>query len=141
MLHGRREEDQIHTERKPDAWPWDRPLIPPPPQAQALVEKARRMLVDGDLLAVQSAAASVRALAFDGLPVVGPVPGKPGLYAIVTHSGIGLAPLLGRLAAGEISGERSAALESFRPDRFLDDDWRTRSSPMRDARPSDAPTN
>lgn len=141
MLHGRPEEAQLHKEGPRPEWCWDRPLVPQPPQAAALVDKARGVLAASDLLTAQSAAASIRAITFDGLPVAGFVPGKPGVYTIVTHSGIGLAPLLGRLAAQEICGKDAEQLQAFRPDRFQTDGWRTRPSPMRDTHLADAPTN
>mmetsp|Transcript_41970 Transcript_41970/g.133966 ORF Transcript_41970/g.133966 Transcript_41970/m.133966 type:complete len:181 (+) Transcript_41970:96-638(+) len=54
----------------------------------------------------------------DGLPVVGEVPGVPGLYVSVMHSGVTLAPLMGRLAAEEIAGlGASEWLAPYRPAR------------------------
>ncbi len=55
----------------------------------------------------------------DSFPVVGFAPGLDGLYVAVTHSGVTLAPALGRFAALEIvDGERADPLATFRPDRF-----------------------
>ena len=60
-----------------------------------------------------------RPLPLDGLPVIGPVSGLLGLYLAVMHSGITLAPLVGRLSAEEIvSGHVLDALEPYRLDRF-----------------------
>ncbi|WP_327392710.1 FAD-binding oxidoreductase [Streptomyces sp. NBC_01186] len=60
----------------------------------------------------------VRPVPEDGLPLVGPHPEAPGLYTVVTHSGVTLAPLLGLLAAREISsGVVAGELEPYRPDR------------------------
>jgi glycine/D-amino acid oxidase-like deaminating enzyme len=43
----------------------------------------------------------------------------PGYYEAVSHSGITLGPVIGRLLASEIiSGEGDAMLADFRPDRF-----------------------
>jgi glycine/D-amino acid oxidase-like deaminating enzyme len=53
-----------------------------------------------------------------GLPVVGPLDGVEGMYAVVTHSAAHLGPLLGRLAADELAGTPSPLLNSFRPQRF-----------------------
>lgn len=56
----------------------------------------------------------------DNRPICGPVPGAKGVYAIVTHSGITLAPILGRYAAREImSGEVAPLLQPYRPDRYI----------------------
>jgi glycine/D-amino acid oxidase-like deaminating enzyme len=62
----------------------------------------------------------VRPLPSDGLPVVGFYPAAAAsTYAIVTHSGITLAPLLARLVADELlTGDPSAELAPYRPDRF-----------------------
>jgi glycine/D-amino acid oxidase-like deaminating enzyme len=54
----------------------------------------------------------------DGFPAVGRPGHRPGLYAIVTHSGITLAPALGRFAAEELlTGTRDALLAPYHPDR------------------------
>ena len=43
----------------------------------------------------------------------------PGYYEAVSHSGITLAPVIGRLLASEIlSGKRDEMLADFRPERF-----------------------
>ncbi|MFI1094429.1 NAD(P)/FAD-dependent oxidoreductase [Streptomyces sp. NPDC020917] len=55
----------------------------------------------------------------DGFPSVGAVPSVPGYYEAVTHSGITLGPVIGRLLAAEIlTGTPDAMLADFRPDRF-----------------------
>lgn len=61
----------------------------------------------------------VRPVPGDGHSVAGPVPGAPGLWVAVTHSGVTLGPLLGRLLAQEIAGGApSPLLARFRPGRF-----------------------
>jgi glycine/D-amino acid oxidase-like deaminating enzyme len=61
----------------------------------------------------------VRALPIDGLPVCGWIKSISGLYVVVTHSGITLAPLLSQLAAEEIfDGVEASVLRPFRPSRF-----------------------
>jgi glycine/D-amino acid oxidase-like deaminating enzyme len=53
------------------------------------------------------------------MPVVGAVPGAPDVYVTVTHSGVTLAPILGRYVAREIvDEERVDALAPYRPERF-----------------------
>jgi glycine/D-amino acid oxidase-like deaminating enzyme len=55
----------------------------------------------------------------DGYPAVGPVPGCPDVYAAVTHSGVTLGPLLGRLVAQEVlDGVPADLLEPYRPVRW-----------------------
>ncbi|NBE57060.1 NAD(P)/FAD-dependent oxidoreductase, partial [Streptomyces boluensis] len=50
----------------------------------------------------------VRPVPADGLPLVGCAAATPGLYTLVTHSGVTLAPILGRLAAQEMVEARPA---------------------------------
>jgi glycine/D-amino acid oxidase-like deaminating enzyme len=55
----------------------------------------------------------------DGVTVAGPVPGYANAWTIVTHSGITMGPLLGRLIAEEmIGGATDPRLAGFRPERF-----------------------
>jgi len=62
-----------------------------------------------------------RAMPADRLPVVGPLPGLPSLYLAVTHSGVTLAPILGRLVSQEIADEvPDGLLGPFRPGRFAE---------------------
>ncbi|MEV4934152.1 FAD-binding oxidoreductase [Sphingobium sp. LMA1-1-1.1] len=56
----------------------------------------------------------------DNRPIIGPVPGAGGVYVVVTHSGITLAPILGRYAAQEImTGSQTPILAPYRPTRYI----------------------
>ena len=60
-----------------------------------------------------------RPMPLDELPVMGAIPGAPDVYVAVTHSGVTLAPILGRYATQEVmTGSRVPALAPFRPERF-----------------------
>ncbi|MFJ9243486.1 NAD(P)/FAD-dependent oxidoreductase [Streptomyces sp. NPDC101776] len=60
-----------------------------------------------------------RPIPADGFPSVGAVPSVPGYYEAVSHSGITLGPVIGRLLAAEIlDGQRDELLADFRPERF-----------------------
>jgi D-hydroxyproline dehydrogenase subunit beta len=59
-----------------------------------------------------------RAITSDGLPAIGPLPEAGSTYLAVTHSGITLAPLIGRLVADELLGEPVGELSPYRPARF-----------------------
>jgi glycine/D-amino acid oxidase-like deaminating enzyme len=72
-----------------------------------------------DRASVESAAVGVRPLPADGLPAVGWVRAPGGLYVVVTHSGVTLAPLLAELVTREVHGSTEPLLAPFRPDRFL----------------------
>jgi glycine/D-amino acid oxidase-like deaminating enzyme len=68
---------------------------------------------------LESLRVGVRPLPRDGLTVAGWAPDVEGLYVLVTHSGITLAPVLGELVAQEIGyGGEEPLLAPFRPARF-----------------------
>jgi glycine/D-amino acid oxidase-like deaminating enzyme len=57
----------------------------------------------------------------DRLPILGPLPWLDSLYVAVSHSGVTLAPVLGRLIAREVADQTADGLLSpFRPDRFAE---------------------
>jgi glycine/D-amino acid oxidase-like deaminating enzyme len=65
-----------------------------------------------------AAVVAMRPIPADGFPSVGAVAGIPGYFEAVTHSGITLAPLIGRSLTAEIlKKERDPLLEPFRPER------------------------
>jgi glycine/D-amino acid oxidase-like deaminating enzyme len=60
----------------------------------------------------------LRPVPADGYPAVGPAPACPDVYAAVTHSGVTLGPLLGRLISQELlDGAPTELLEPYRPTR------------------------
>lgn len=60
-----------------------------------------------------------RPMPIDGFPIVGPAPGAEDVYLCVTHSGVTLAPILGRFVSTEIlGGAPTPALTTYRPTRF-----------------------
>ncbi|EHR61058.1 NAD(P)/FAD-dependent oxidoreductase [Saccharomonospora cyanea] len=77
-------------------------------------------LVDGTEGArLESLRVGQRSLPADGHPVCGFLGESSRVYAMATHSGITLGPLLGRLAAQEVlGGEPSELLADFRPQRW-----------------------
>ena len=84
-----------------------------------LVERARRVVPALKNAEVEEARVGVRPFPEDGFPCVGAVSAVPGYYEAVTHSGVTLGPLVGRLLTREIlTGKVDAAIFPFRPDRF-----------------------
>jgi glycine/D-amino acid oxidase-like deaminating enzyme len=84
-----------------------------------LLVRARRVVPALEGAKVEEVRIGVRPMPEDGLPCVGAVAELPGYYEAVTHSGVTLGPLLGRLLAQEIlSGEVDDLISPFRPDRF-----------------------
>jgi glycine/D-amino acid oxidase-like deaminating enzyme len=72
-----------------------------------------------EALEVEYISLGYRPLPPDGYPMVGPMPGVEGLYVAITHSGVSLAPIIGRYAAEEIMhGRLATALSPYSPDRF-----------------------
>jgi glycine/D-amino acid oxidase-like deaminating enzyme len=66
--------------------------------------------------------AGVRPLPKDGKPYLGPVKRVPGLYIAVSHSGITLAPVHGKVISELIlDGKTDIPLELYRPERFMPD--------------------
>ncbi|MER7574846.1 FAD-binding oxidoreductase [Streptomyces sp. NPDC126514] len=61
----------------------------------------------------------IRSLPADGHSIAGYASDRSRVYCLVSHSGITLAPILGRLAAGEITTDQEQdLLRPFRPTRF-----------------------
>jgi glycine/D-amino acid oxidase-like deaminating enzyme len=96
------------------------PSLPPPPEASTVLSAAARYLPALATARVEAARLGVRPMPPDGFPVVGPHPGMPAFYVVVTHSGITLGPVLGPLVAGELlNGRPEPVLSPYRPDRLL----------------------
>ncbi len=99
------------------------PVQPPPVDGyigREMLIRLRRMLANTDNARLESIAVGQRAKPADGLPAIGYITPGRKVYLMVTHSGITLAPLLGRLVAEEVSlQQRPALLEDFAPDRLL----------------------
>lgn len=69
-----------------------------------LIERVRQAIDGASDLRLAFTTIGHRPTPADGFPAIGRLPGSMGLYVAVLHSGITLAPLVGELAAGEISG-------------------------------------
>ncbi|NUP53550.1 MAG: FAD-binding oxidoreductase [Catenulispora sp.] len=91
-----------------------------PAELGRLLHAAARAAVPalGDAEVVQTRVSN-RPIPVDGFPSVGAVPSIPGYFEAVSHSGITLGPVLGRLLAEEIlTGRRGELLADFGPERF-----------------------
>ncbi|MYT71893.1 MULTISPECIES: FAD-binding oxidoreductase [unclassified Streptomyces] len=87
---------------------------------QELHRRARDIVPGVAGARIADARIGIRPVPLDGLPLVGEAPGAPGLYHLVSHSGVTLAPVLGRLAAREITGTGPVPeLAGYRPDRTI----------------------
>ncbi|MEU6141558.1 FAD-dependent oxidoreductase [Streptomyces sp. NPDC047081] len=87
--------------------------------ARLLQEAARQVVPELGECRIARTRVAERPIPADGFPSVGAVPSVPGYYEAVSHSGITLGPVLGRLLASEIlTGRRDEMLADFRPERF-----------------------
>ena len=85
----------------------------------ALLKRAADLSARFAGASVERTRIGLRALPIDGWPVSGWINSIGGLYVVVTHSGITLAPLLSQLVAEEIfDGVEASVLRPFRPSRF-----------------------
>ena len=95
--------------------------VPNDPEAegQRLIDRIKAALSGTERLEMERVTLGLRPIPEDGLPAIGPAPGLEGLYLAVMHSGITLAPAVGRFAAMELlDGAEVELLSPFRPDRF-----------------------
>jgi glycine/D-amino acid oxidase-like deaminating enzyme len=87
--------------------------------ADALLKRAAGLSARFAGASVERTRIGLRALPIDGRPVCGWISSIGGLYVVVTHSGITLAPLLSQLVTEEIfDGVEAPALRPFRPSRL-----------------------
>jgi len=87
--------------------------------AAALFDAVRRTIRSNVPIVPEFHRIGHRPIPRDGFPAVGRAAGIAGLYLAVTHSGITLAPAIGRFAADEIlSGRRDPLLVPYEPARF-----------------------
>ncbi len=96
------------------------PLDTAGPEASLLLEAVRKVLPavqPGDMESIRTI---VRPIPSDNLTCSGWVPGIEGYYVAITHSGVSIAPHLGKAVAQEVvRGHAHESLHDFRPDRFL----------------------
>jgi len=90
------------------------------PLCAELLERGRRVLPLLGEAEVVEARFGLRPVPADGHSCVGELSEISGYYEAVTHSGVTLGPLVGRLLAREIlTGKVDPLIAPFRPDRFL----------------------
>jgi glycine/D-amino acid oxidase-like deaminating enzyme len=88
-------------------------------EGRRLLDLVKQHVRGADGLELDRVTVGLRPMPQDGMPVVGFVRDLPGLYLATMHSGITLAPAVGRFAAMEIlDGVRVDMLEAYRPERF-----------------------
>jgi glycine/D-amino acid oxidase-like deaminating enzyme len=89
------------------------------PLCDELLERARLVLPALEEAEVVGARFGMRPVPADGHSCVGALSQIPGYYEAVTHSGVTLGPLIGRLLAREVlTGKVDPLIAPFRADRF-----------------------
>jgi len=84
-----------------------------------IIEKVGAVLPGARNAALDRLTLGFRPLPKDDYPIVGFVPGSTGVYIAVMHSGVTLAPIMGRMISSEILDDISAeSLGPYRPGRF-----------------------
>jgi glycine/D-amino acid oxidase-like deaminating enzyme len=87
--------------------------------ARQLFDKLKAFLKGGESLEMDFHTVGYRPTPKDGFPILGAAEGVDGLYLAVTHSGITLAPAIGRFATEEIlTGASEPLLAPYRLSRF-----------------------
>jgi glycine/D-amino acid oxidase-like deaminating enzyme len=86
--------------------------------ADATLARLRGIFRGAEQVRLVGVEVGMRPMPVDGLPLVGPVPGRPGLYLAVMHAGVTLAPVVGRLVAADLAeGRHVPEFDGVRPDR------------------------
>ena len=98
------------------------PAHPPTPDgdiATTLTRRFRALLTDNHRTPAIDLRIGIRSLPADGHTIAGYASPTSRIYCLVTHSGITLAPILGRLVAAELTTDQDQdLLTAFRPTRF-----------------------
>lgn len=93
------------------------PLMPP---VREMMRGAARLFPSLAGVEAEAVRIGARPMPQDGLSAIGPMPRSEGYYLAVTHSGVTLSAIIGRLVADEVAhGRIRAELEPFRPARFF----------------------
>jgi glycine/D-amino acid oxidase-like deaminating enzyme len=88
--------------------------------ASTLAQRISALLPDPGQAPKIDLRVGIRSLPADGHTVAGYASVQSRVYCLVTHSGITLAPILGRLVATEITTDQEQdLLRAFRPTRFI----------------------
>ncbi|MEV2212492.1 FAD-binding oxidoreductase [Streptomyces sp. NPDC050997] len=95
-----------------------KPYAPDGEIATELLARLPEVLNAAEGTVMEKVRVGQRVMPGDGVTVAGfPATDVP-FYVVATHSGVTLAPLLGRLVADELYGNESPLLKDFRPGRF-----------------------
>ena len=87
--------------------------------ARATLQRLKQTFTGAQDVRLVQARIGARPMPVDGLPIIGPLPGRPGGFVAVMHSAVTLAAVAGRLVAAEVvDGLDATELQHVRPQRF-----------------------
>jgi glycine/D-amino acid oxidase-like deaminating enzyme len=87
---------------------------------QRILAKIGRFLPAAQGVALDRLTLGYRPMPLDEFPVMGVLPTLADVHVAVTHSGVTLAPIVGRLTAEEVlNASRAQMFAPYRPERFL----------------------
>ena len=87
--------------------------------ARATLQRLKQTFTGAQDVRLVDARVGIRPMPVDSLPIIGPLPDRPGGFVAVMHSAIALAPVAGRLIAAEVVDDlTSPELQHVRPKRF-----------------------
>jgi len=87
---------------------------------QRILERIGRFLPAARGVALDRLTLGYRPMPLDEFPVMGVLPTLADVHVAVTHSGVTLAPIVGRLTAEEVlTASRAEMFAPYRPERFL----------------------
>jgi glycine/D-amino acid oxidase-like deaminating enzyme len=82
--------------------------------ARATLQRLKQTFTGARDVRLIEARIGVRPMPVDGLPIIGPLPDRPGGFVAVMHSAVTLAPVAGRLVAAEVVDGLDTAVASRR---------------------------
>ena len=87
---------------------------------ERILNRIARFLPAAQAVPLDRLTLGFRPMPIDELPVMGALPAAPDIHVAVTHSGVTLAPIVGRLTAEEVlQGSRVDWFAPYRPERFV----------------------
>jgi len=116
----------LHVRQRPDGallaggvFGGDHPDVDPQQVATDLIDRIRKNIIGAEGATLDRFTQGYRPTPGDGMPVIGRPSQIGGLFIATMHSGVTLAPSVGRFVADEILGaRRDDLLTPFGPDRF-----------------------
>jgi glycine oxidase len=111
----------LHVFDPADTGPWEYDMSPHESGRTLMLESTLRIMPAMEDATLIAHLAGVRPLSADRLPIIGPVPGREGVYLATGHGtkGIHLAPVTAKIMRNNlVTGVASPEYDAFLPERF-----------------------